>query len=67
MEKTLLRSLVLATVLAFTVSASAHAQTCTAPHYRWAEKTDLSLAVQTAHRTSVGTIVGRWSVPDFTG
>jgi hypothetical protein len=62
-----MRRLLLASAILLLSPVTLHAQTCTSPHYRWAEKTDLSLAVQTAHRTSVGTVLGRWSVPDFTG
>lgn len=45
---------------------SAAAQ-CDAPHYRWAQKTDDSLASTVARRTNITSILRQWSLLEFTG
>jgi hypothetical protein len=43
------------------------AQTCTDPHYRWTVKTAESLASVTPTRTSIYSMLNRWTLPEFTG
>lgn len=45
---------------------SAAAQ-CDVPHYRWAQKTEESLASTVARHTNITSILTHWSLPDITG
>lgn len=45
---------------------SATAQ-CDVPHYRWAQKTEESLASTVARHTNITSILTHWSLPDITG
>lgn len=58
---------ILAVVPAALCAPSPAAAQCDAPHYRWAQKTDDSLASTVARRTNITSILTRWSLPDITG
>ncbi len=65
----LTRSASLAVVLlaaTLILPAPAAAQ-CDAPHYRWAQKTDASLASTVARRTNITSMLRQWSLLAFTG
>jgi hypothetical protein len=55
------RITVLLAGLAFVASRDAGAQTCTEPHYRWSEKTDVSLASKTPISEDVSDILASWA------
>jgi hypothetical protein len=54
-------------VAAALAAAPLRAQTCTAPHYRWTEKTEESLASLTPTRTYVSTMLRSWGLLELTG
>ena len=48
-------------------AASAATPDCTEPHYRWREKTTLSLLAHTPVHATIGAMLGSWGVPAIYG
>jgi hypothetical protein len=51
-------------ICSFLLPASLAAQVCNEAHWRWTEKTDLSLAGQTPRYTSINAMLSSWAIPE---